>query len=295
MKKKTNIVLILIIILLTVLCVGLVGYIFYEKSEDMVVDKNIENKNNNNNNSEVMDEEKEVFDNTIRDDLKSKISFLEKLEFQAYERDRYTGWGWKIYKKSVKSIEIDNAEKLYYILKALYPEKRGKSKVTTDFDINSLGEGVEITQVDVSEVEDKFYNLYGNRDISYRNFKEDWTCPIAIYDAKNSKYYLAAECGGTTNVTFKTYISKFTEDKDNYYVYIRVGVLEGPINYGDNSVLYTDYERQNKYKKLTNEELSKIEEIINKDNYQDFSAYKYTFKKNGAKTSYFDSIERLVK
>ncbi len=200
-----------------------------------------------------------------------------------------------IYKRDFSNNELSDEIKLFHVLENLYIEKMDNSPVTTDYDLSIFGNGNEdfVVQIDVSLVEDFYYDLYGNKQINHRDFKELWNCPMAIYDEKNQKYYLAASCGGTSNVSLTTYIDKYTEDDDYFHVYIRLGAIEGAED-GSSITAYTDFARKKKYRELTEEELIHGIDIITEDNYKDFSEYKYTFSKKQDGTYYFDSIMKIV-
>ncbi len=282
-KRKLSTGFVILIVILILALIGITSYVVYDSissKDDTLEDSMSDGKKENT--------EKEVFDNTIRDELSKKVKILEKIANLDTEQYR-SGY---LYKNSINNSELDGELKLYNILENLYLEKDGKSPITTDYDVSIFG-GEPVVQIDVTEVEDSYYNLYGNKTITHKDSKNN--CPAFIYDSRNQKYYGASACGGTSGVWLETYITNYTEDNNNYYVYVSLGAYQVPENATDKIELYTDYERKNKYREVLDEEVYSSNGIINSSNYSDFSQYKYIFTKSSSGSYYFERIERLTK
>lgn len=115
------------------------------------------------------------------------------------------------------------------------------------------------------------------------------SCPSYFYDAKNKNYNRPSpRCGGTSPDSVKSYKSKFEEEGNEAHVYVSFAylVLSGTNSVLDTYTVYKDFdildkslgkvEYKEKYKeKVTSPDLF----ILDKKNYQDFSEYKFTFKK----------------
>lgn len=280
-EKKQNKGMIVIIVILVLALLGTTGYIVYDKF--LKEEVNVSKENKNNSQYENVEKEKEVTDSLLKEGLSLKIAMLEKISNTETEKYR-SGY---IYKKDISNSEINSDTKLYNVLQNLYHENEGLIPVTTNYDFKELEPYKSVaTQIDVSLVTERYNDLYGERVVDHKNLDG---CPMFIYDAENSKYYGMAECGGTSSTYLKSYNNKYTQLKDDFYVYVSVA----SITYNDqegNSTVYTDYEMQNKYKDVT---IAEVENIINSSNYKDFSEYKYTFTKNKNGNYIFSSIERV--
>lgn len=272
-KKNKGVIVVISILVVIVLTLG--GYILYDK----VLKKDEVREENPMEEKEEIEEEEELFDNAIKEEISQKISILESIQKIDTEQNEIA----PIYKKDIKSSDMSNDIKLDSVLDNLYYQKNGKSPVTTDYDLSMYG-GEEFVQLDLLEVENVYYNLYGDKKIEHKNIE---SCPQYIYDSKNQKYYGAAACGGTTNLSIESYIYKYTTKSDKLYAYVSLAIVEAD---DQGTIVYTDYERQNKYSNPINN----LENIITIDNYKEFSQYQYTFTKNDDGTYYFDSIEKIV-
>ena len=52
-------------------------------------------------------------------------------------------------------------------------------------------------------------------------------CPFGFYDESTNNFYSLNACGGTCgDYKFRYYIYDYTEDEDNYYVYVAYDVIE---------------------------------------------------------------------
>lgn len=279
-ENRQNKGMIITIVILVLALLGTTGYIVYDKFLKEEVDVSKEDKNNN----QYENIEKEITDSLLKEGLAKKITMLEKISNMETEkyRDGY------IYKKDISNSEINSEVKLYNVLQNLYNENEGLIPVTTNYDFKELEPYKSFaTQIDVSLVTERYYDLYGEKIISHQNLNG---CPTFIYDATNSKYYGMAECGGTSPTYLKSYNNKYTQLKDNFYVYVSLASITNN-EQEDNSTVYTDYEMQNKYKDVTIQEVEN--NLINSSNYKDFSEYKYTFIKNENGNYIFSAIERV--
>lgn len=269
-NKKSNKVLVVMLVIVTILLVGCVGYIIGSK----------DNKGEalEENNNEVV--EKTSDDYALNLDIKDKIATLERLSNSNEVSDYRTG---VIYSKNSKNEEFLVSQKLYVVLGKNFDQHRNNSPVTTNYDFGVGLDKSSLSQLEVSDIEREYKNLFGVaiQENQLQSFKEK--CPMFIYDAPNKKYYAGAECGGTSPYTIQTYVNRITTKGDELYAYVSFAVSDY-----ENSIIYTDYARTKQHSKVT----TMPSQIINENNYKEFGEYKYTFKKEN-NNFYFVKIERL--
>ena len=281
-KKSSKLLVVLCIFIFIVTFVlgwkfGGVIFEMFDSKDEEVVDKSEQKE-------KVV--EVESNDEIFNDKIKGKINMIEKISslnplplWPNIETGYREG---DIYIKDVANSDIAAELKLYNILENLLFEYNRKSPVTTNYDFGDLNAYKEvITQLDVQLVEEEYIKLYGTKDFSHKDFSG---CPMFIYDSVNKKYYGSAECGGASTVFLNTYVNRITTKGDEAYAYVSLGA----INLEENCV-YTNYERTFKY---NGQVADYYGDIINKDNYKEFSEYKYTFTKD-KDNYYFTSVERL--
>ena len=279
-KKESNGVNNILIILLIVISICLVvsvSYITYDKIfKDDTIEKEDDLKDNND------DVEKETDSIELNNTMKRYVEILERINVVG---DYSSGFGsGVIYANNFKNSDILGDDKLHAVLKQLYVENRDKSPVTTDYDFgNDYMKSVN-TQIEVSEVERIYKDLFGS---SVGEHKDFGICPYFIYDSVNSKYYGSMQCGNASTLFFETYVYSVTTKGNDVYVYVSFASSDmgnaGP-------VIYTDYERTDVYK--DNVQPQELVDIVNENNYNDFSQYKYVFTKNGDSYS-FTNIEKI--
>ena len=134
-------------------------------------------------------------------------------------------------------------------------------------------------------------------------------CPSSLYDETNkSFYYPEPQCGGTSVEQAKGYKSKFEEYKDEAYVYVSYAfimpdessssvdfydqkyIVYKDFNISENESYYTTRHKDVYQTGLNQYQASSFE--LNKDNYKDFSEYKFTFKKDKNNNYYLTKIEQ---
>lgn len=136
----------------------------------------------------------------------------------------------------------------------------------------------EIQQVSKKDFEESYYKLFGKTTINHKDISDG--CPFATYDSSNEMYNLSYACGGGSPYTYLTYNYKFTNKDNKYYVYQSLGIINGETNKIQkdvNGTIYQDYKEGFE---------------LNQDNYQDFSAYKWTYEKQD-NYYVFKSVERI--
>lgn len=130
-------------------------------------------------------------------------------------------------------------------------------------------------------------------------------CPMFIYD-KTSKMYFYPEprCGGTSSSIVKSYKSKFEEKYDEAYAYVSFAFLSPADEMVVDSeyIVYKDFDyskdlyfgtltHKNEYQRIGNSVLAGSFEV-DSTNYQNFSEYKFTFKKDKNDNYYFVKVEQ---
>ena len=285
-KKNLNGLLVFLLVIVSLLLIGCGVYIIYDKAfdKDTVVESGEKNSSSTveNGNQNVEETEKVSNDTDFNDKISKKIYVLELID-SLNNNSVYRNYD--IYSRSVTNSDISLDDKLFNVLENLYIEYSGKSSVTTNYDFGAAGSnGVEFTQLDVALVEQELKNLYGH-GIDSSLHKDMGKCPMFIYDSVNKKYYASAQCGGASSYVVDTYINKITTKGNYVYAYVSLGV----VSYDGSNIIYTDYERTKIYDSKNNTSSS---DVINKDNYKQFSEYKYTFAKD-RDNYYFNSIEKI--
>lgn len=258
--KKSNKGLIVILILIIL---GLGGYICYDKlimKEDS--SKVVENKEEDKNDfqSEAIVNEPEVISA-----LTEKLDLL--VDFENFINDKNY---WTIY----TDLKLSNETKLHIAL------------------VNS-----NIYQIDVLEPENQNYDMFLTKESIEMIYEEIWGeeiqdfedfsgCPQYLYSEEHEEYYILWECGDVYNDQLHSYISKITENNGEYYVYQSVGV----ISFDDKVTIYESADMKNLIKESNdyNDDFQ-----ITKDNYKQFSEYRFTFKLDDSGVYKITNIERL--
>lgn len=134
-------------------------------------------------------------------------------------------------------------------------------------------------------------------------------CPSYVYDEINKSFYFPEpQCGGISVEKAIGYKSKFEEYKDEAYVYVSYAFIMPDESthsnnmYDQKYIIYKDfnliqnesyYTTQHKdiYQTDINQYQADVFEL-NKDNYKDFSEYKFIFKKDKNNNYYLTKIEQ---
>ena len=158
-------------------------------------------------------------------------------------------------------------------------------------------------QISAEKVNEQSLKLFG--EIIENPIEEVGGCPIIYYDA-NSKTYFRPEpaCGGATvHYYVKNYKSKFTTKKDEVYVYVNFAYI-GPGTYNGSYGYYEVYKDIKDVNSLENYGTfidkytledpiySEKNFTVNERNYQHFSEYKFTFKKDKNDNYYFVDVKQ---
>lgn len=261
---KENRVLSVLIVIVSILLLGVCGYIVYDKVSNQKL------------------EEEDITSYDIKKALDKKIDILEidyDLDIYRYAR---------IYENnSITNEELDETDKLFKILAKIYGEKDNYSApITTDYDFGSMENYKDtMVQINQEEVEELYYSVFGTRNFTNKKVNG---CPMFIYDQLNKKYYGSAQCGGTTTNFLSIYKYKYTYGDNSYYVYLSLGSAK--VNENENGFsCYRDYEMTNSFEcpSVSNHD------IVTEDNYEEFSQYKYTFVKNENGDYAFSKLERI--
>lgn len=284
-NDNSNKLLVVIIVILTVALVGTIGYITYDKI--VLNDKGTtEEKEESKKDENVV--EKKVEDSTLIADIERKIETLTSID-ETSDDGAYNHF--YIYKNGIKSNELSTDRKLYSVLEKNYDENRYSSPVTTNYDFSSFA-GAEhaesykqfFTQLDVSKIEEDYYNVYGEKVSSHKDFE---ACPTFLYDSQNSKYYGGKECGDPWGIAIRTYTNKMVSKGNNIHAFVNIAMIILDTNSGANNI-YTDYDRTNLY----SDTVTDFNNVINESNYTQFSEYKFTFTKDKTGNYYFTSVEK---
>lgn len=264
-----------IVVILTMIAIFLGGYLTYN-----IVEMNSEKENTKEKVKEV-----EVRSYDVREALDKKIDMLEidqELDIYRYAR---------IYENDfISNTLLDEDEKLFKILVTIYSSLDNyTAPVTTDYDFGSMENYKDImVQIDQEKVEELYYSIFGTQKINHRQVNG---CPMFIYDYKNKKYYGSAQCGGTTGSVLSIYRYKYTQEGNNYHVYLSLG--SGKISDDDGkSYCFRDYQMKEAYEDCT---VDQSGSFVNENNYKNFSRYKYTFIKDNNGDYIFSKLERIDK
>lgn len=268
MKKEKNIGLIIIIILLLIV-VSLSTYV--------ICDNFIFNSTNNINDVESEKEDNQSIDGEKKlesTDTIEKLNVILDLLSPSCNLSRYS-----IYE--IKTLTHEDKMKITFESLA----DKFVDLTLEERKANSYREYVDVKKINISEVKAQYKNLFGEEPTELGNYGR---CPTYRHDTTNNVYYKeAGGCGGTCASSITTYINSYTEDENNIYVYTSVGYLTSRYS---KSYVYCDI---NVSKLCYSGEIIDYNNIINETNYQDFSEYRLTFKKNADGTFYYDKIERL--
>ena len=161
--------------------------------------------------------------------------------------------------------------------------------------------------VSLDKVNKYSINLFGENLKTIIN--EIIECPSYIYDESNKSFYFPEpQCGGIFIGYSRGYKSKFEEYKDEAYVYVSYAfIIPDDSTYSadlneQKYIVYKDFnliEKESYYttqhKDVYQTDLRQYQADsfeLNKDNYKDFSEYKFTFKKDKNNNYYLTKIEQ---
>ncbi len=261
------IIVLIMAVLSVVCCVGvIIGY-------NMNKDKEVVEKDSD---KEDIKGEVEISDESLKNSLIKYVTYLEKYA-ELGNDERYPYQTGDIYFKNYKSNDILQDEKLRIVLMGLNSEKSGNSPITTNYQLPDGLIRELATQLEVSDVEDNYKKMFGG-SIKHRSYTDDKFKKF-FYDDVNNKYYAMIYGGLTTTYYVQSLVSKVTEEKDNVFVYVNVGVSSA-------EECYADYERT----KIV--ECNPSGSLVTETNKDSFSQYKFIFTKKDGNYS-FTEINKI--
>jgi len=277
-NKKGNISTVIIVVLLMVI-IGLGFYVACDKglifsndnnNEEIDNNENVDSNNNGNHNDEnkVPVGETKITDSTIIDALNNNVDIISQSSLGCSPSIIEN-----LYINDVENSNVSIEDKLLITLNS----------------IDKVVEGPESSKkIYAKTVEEQIYKLFGEtKNIKHKNFS--W-CPIYTYNENQKTYTYSYACGGGCPVDFMTYTYNYSVNDNKYYVYQSLG-RQFLDDESDNLIIYGNYEKSKIVKKGTYEEMINFQ--LNESNYQDFSAYKWTFIKDSEGNYIFDSLVRI--
>ena len=224
--------------------------------------------------------ETDIKDKSIITSLDMKVKYL-----NYYGKDAYY-YTTDLYDKDLKEKNLSKDEKLLMILYAAIS--------TNNLESPSIYELQEVfpNQVFTNQFDYKFITGSSIQNLYYQLFNDELVNrtpsignnPEIIYNEKYNNYYIHFNGSNTNNNEILYYNYKYTEDEENYYVYIAATSIEK-----------NDKGTINIYKSPTSKEvIDTIEDTFKIDdtNYAKFTKYKIAFYKSET-SSYFEYIEEL--
>ena len=141
-----------------------------------------------------------------------------------------------------------------------------------------------VGQLSLNAVDQEYYNLFGEKidtSIEYQG-----VCSKAFYD-KNSNLFIIKKygCDAGWGWNVEGYRYKYTEDKNNAYIYVATAVHSGI----ESVRILSDNDTEKVYK--TNDGSSK-QFKLDESNYESFAKYKVTFKKDG-QNYYYVGVQKI--
>lgn len=258
------------------------GFITINKDEDVV---DIIKKDNNN-----KIKEKNITDSNLIVDLKNKVAYLNANKI--YQNHIIPN----LYKEE-KITYIGEEEKLNIVLESLsnsytsitIPKEEIEKSVGSYYINNVLEDNKQIT---IDKVKTRYKELFSSNIDKFHHIEG---CPTYLYDSINNVYYITTKCTKGTSINKEyTYDIKYTKEDNFAYVYVSVGTAYINNNISSNETKLNIYKGYSNAIYKEEVSLKEAEEFnINKDNYNDFSIYKYKFFKDDTNNYYFVSVEKV--
>ncbi len=298
--KRDNLFFVGATIILTVVVLGLVLFIFYEKG--LIFNKNADEKNNvveNNQEDddieEDLNEEVEITDINLKNDLSEKIDFITNFnlgqnisQMSNFRNGTVEGLG-NVFNN------ITDEVKLHIVLSYLngkgqfvpITEEHKTSSVISSFVNNT---GVTIKEVAREVVNNKYREYFGS-NLFNTSTQIGKDCFMFYYDASISTYFwVSTSCGGATASSVLAYKNNFTTKDNLAYVYVNYGIID-PVD-TTSANIYKDLEKTSIYQgNVAFLEANNFR--IDASNYQNFSQYKFTFNKDSNNNYYFTKLEKV--
>lgn len=309
-NNKNNKLLITISIILTIIIVVSVGFIGYYIGVNHKNTTLQEIEEPNDKTSEKNKEQELTDINTIKQ-LSNKISKL--FGYNEKELNYNSEYSMFSFKSGVLKKELTNDEKQFLIATGIEwdqtidnlwessPKMKNTAELMCSGDTNCIRQYIEASK----QVSEEKFNKYSLELFGHEitNPKEViGKCPIIYYDANQKRYYRPdPACGGAAAERAKLYKYKFTTKEDEAYVYVSFAYVEPDYNNKSIYNVYKDIECNNELigtcKFINKYEGTKPEHVddfkLDNTNYQEFSQYKFTFKKDQNKNYYFIKTERI--
>ena len=286
-KSKGTLV---VIIILSLVIVGLAGYVVYDKGvfagkKESNTKTGAEDKTGN---KEIV-----ITDNSIIKDLSEKVTALNTLsglsgtvradngsDDRSVAINIFSTTGEMLYKNKLTDEEKLNIVLLNYVNFGNVTVEEAKKRNPP-----------YIGQATVKDVEDAYIKLFGAKPSSY---EASGHCPWFSYDPKNEVYYTVAECGDVGSDYLFIYKNKFTMKNNEAYVYVNVGHSGKDGDYLRKSFVYNSYDNELKNTALdifAGDSMYKIDS----SNYKKFDEYKFIFVKGDYGNYYFQKVEKVEK
>ena len=277
-EKSKSKGLVITIVILAILLAGAIGYIVGEKVGIIKTPKETNESNTKKVKFKILADEKEVIieDDSIKNNIKEKVEILNSINSTA--------------------AGMNTSQDLAYLGGALFMQDYTNETLSQDTKLDTvlrrILNGKSQLTINQSEVETKYYNLFGKSEIVHKTIGK---CPMFTYNGQTKTYEGISACGGTSGKAIESYIEKYTKQNDKIYVYVRVGATSLDMESGKLFV-YSNVSLQNKISEIdaTNTVDNPRKNVINESNYKEFSQYKYTFNYNkDSNNYYFASIKKL--
>ena len=294
-KKKTRKTgIILGYIALTLIIIGLIIYILFDKG---IILNNSNNKKDSNKTVEDKKEvvEKQLENETTKNELKEKIAAILGVEYTDESVNKYSTDRTKIL---TDKFSLTDDYKLEIAINNIKQANIPTNVTNIDIDpIESLGLNnntikerlLGAMQVSVNEVEEKYKELFGTDIKEFKSLGTTYKQPLYVYDKGNNVYYIINVGGSTTTTNTYLYNNKYTTKGDNAYVYVNFGISEYNIDTNLYDI-YKDAVNKTIYKAGV-DETSVSSFKIDSSNYKEFSEYKFQFTKNNDGSYYFSNVE----
>jgi len=273
----------LIIIFLCLYIANSLGYVKISFLDNLIPAKEVKIE-------ETPEEEKtstevEITDTAIKTEIQNKIYYLNYLGINA------SNYKSSFYKSGLSINDLTSEEKELAILLGSFTSNTNVTSVTDDNEFKSVFPDKDIGLKESTKSVSKDYmntlylNVFGE-ETPLNSYESN--CPIFKYSEAYNKYYMIGKCEyNDSNEIVGAFIYKFTEEGDNMYAYMSVGLFDL-----STFTLYKDYDKNQIY-----QQYSSLEEInnasINESNYESFSKYKITFTKNKDGLYPFNKIEKM--
>ncbi len=301
-NKSNNKLLIIVIAILVIIVMALMGYIIMNK-DFKENDKKPETKQEE---KEQEEKEREIKDIDVIKNISTKIDLLvakdkESVEYEASKN--LIGYNFRF---GFLKNELTSEDKQKIVMESLEWEKitgdawKDNQEMSTYINnyLEILPEASvfeDNEQITAEKANQKSVELFGKEITNPVSIIEK--CSKYIYDATSKLYFRPyTACGGSSGGTISSYKSKFTKKGNVAYAYVSFAFVipSGNEEYKAYKDFDIDGERINyKNEYQTSRPVSPEYFKLDSTNYQDFSEYKFTFKKGDNGNYYFVDVEQV--